>query len=1031
MNLRVKSFFFKNHLGYSMKKIVFFILVAFISAFSFTQSSSADITTEVIDESGNQVQANVTITNTGTNLTRSEATDSEGFAQFSAVPAGNYLISIVSNGYNRYSSEVSISAGDNSVLARIISSDLEDVVVTAFIEKSLNFESNETGIKVDVDDLYFRTPQSRSLENIMLLAPQATFNQEFGIPSVSGSTSAENGFYINGFNVVNQVSLLGYESVPFDFIDTVDVKAGGFQAEFGKVTGGLTYVTTRSGTNEFEAKLRVRYAPDALLWDQPNTYSADNDADEFDSYAYSVMFSGPIVEDRLFYSVIANPSASDQFFAGETSGRGYKYDSRNATYAAKIDAYFDDNNILELTYFNNSTRRNERTYAWTSSTNTLGDQVGDTPTVQPFGGETYIASFTSVINDVFSLNYLYGETGTDTTAILGETGCNIVRDYSGIGGGELGVNFNMGCWTDTLQSVTVTENYVNKLTFDVDVENHFIRFGYEQEVVKVRDATETVGNTTKGIYYYDAPQINDNFPSYYFTDTCATWPVPAGASVECDADPTTPIVVAIGYQTGGNFKGENSAFFIQDSIQVSDNWLLNVGLRWDTFTNFTGTADASPFIDSENNLNIRLGATWDVKGDNSEKMGLFLGNYRNQLALNTAVRLAGGEYYFLNYYEWGGEYTNDRYQYPIFNEADELTAVDDTPYDDRKQNAYYQDYGDTNVDVAELTSTNVKPSSTTEFIWSYDWNDIDGWAFGVSYTYREMDTVMEDLLTDQAVYRDWCPANGISAADCYSVMDGAHHYVIANPGEDVTYSTPDLSAFTGNARDTISLTAEQLGYIKPERTFHAVDFTFEKTWDRYFISGSATVMSLKGTYEGGVDSRSGQNDYGITEAYDHPESDFYNYGLLPNHRDFKANVFGGYDITDNISFGYSFRYESARYYSCQGALPTYYRTDGPTGGLPSTFYGNGFSYNFCHGNIVPRGQAFKGDELYSLDTSFNFKIDDSSFIQINMFNPFNLKGVDQYQNTGEVSAGEVWERYQQPLSYVSPRQIVLEYVKTF
>ena len=146
-----------------MKKIVFFILVAFISAFSFTQSSSADITTEVIDESGNQVQANVTITNTGTNLTRSEATDSEGFAQFSAVPAGNYLISIVANGYNRYSSEVSISAGDNSVLARIISSDLEDVVVTAFIEKSLNFESNETGIKVDVDDLYFRTPQSRSL----------------------------------------------------------------------------------------------------------------------------------------------------------------------------------------------------------------------------------------------------------------------------------------------------------------------------------------------------------------------------------------------------------------------------------------------------------------------------------------------------------------------------------------------------------------------------------------------------------------------------------------------------------------------------------------------------------------------------------------------------------------------------------------------------------------------------------------------------------------------------------------------------
>jgi outer membrane receptor protein involved in Fe transport len=37
--------------------------------------------------------------------------------------------------------------------------------------------------------------------------------------------------------------------MPFDFIDQVQVKTGGYEAEFGQATGGVVNVITKSGTN--------------------------------------------------------------------------------------------------------------------------------------------------------------------------------------------------------------------------------------------------------------------------------------------------------------------------------------------------------------------------------------------------------------------------------------------------------------------------------------------------------------------------------------------------------------------------------------------------------------------------------------------------------------------------------------------------------------------------------------------------------------------------------------------------------------
>ncbi len=69
--------------------------------------------------------------------------------------------------------------------------------------------------------------------------------------SVYGSTSAENMFLIDGVNTTNVIKGFQGKVINTEFIQEVEVKTGGYQAEYGRNTGGVVNVITKSGGNEF------------------------------------------------------------------------------------------------------------------------------------------------------------------------------------------------------------------------------------------------------------------------------------------------------------------------------------------------------------------------------------------------------------------------------------------------------------------------------------------------------------------------------------------------------------------------------------------------------------------------------------------------------------------------------------------------------------------------------------------------------------------------------------------------------------
>src|SRR2546430_4178260 len=133
--------------------------------------------------------------------------------------------------------------------------------------------STPTGANIDADALT-RLPVGRRVSDTLYVAPGVSTGGSVGSanPSISGGSGLENQYVIDGVNVTNQgYGALGSYSIvfgslgnatPFDFVKEVQVKTGGYEAEFGQSTGGVVNVVTKSGSNDVRGSL-FGYTPPA------------------------------------------------------------------------------------------------------------------------------------------------------------------------------------------------------------------------------------------------------------------------------------------------------------------------------------------------------------------------------------------------------------------------------------------------------------------------------------------------------------------------------------------------------------------------------------------------------------------------------------------------------------------------------------------------------------------------------------------------------------------------------------------------
>ena len=217
-------------------------------------------------------------------------------------------------------------------------------------------------------------PVGRRMTDALYLAPGVSSGGEVGRanPSIGGGSGLENQYVVDGINITNTgYGAIGSYSivfgslgsgVTFDFVKEIQVKTGGYEAEFGQSTGGVVNVITKSGANNVHGSLFGYFRPSGLEgeWagiDLPNLtqIAAQQTASSVNDIGFEV--GGPIVRDRLFFFGAYNPQwKTDTFMGlpasplraliGETP-RDRKID----TYSGKLSSQLGGNHRIDASFF--------------------------------------------------------------------------------------------------------------------------------------------------------------------------------------------------------------------------------------------------------------------------------------------------------------------------------------------------------------------------------------------------------------------------------------------------------------------------------------------------------------------------------------------------------------------------------------------------------------------------------------------------------------------------------------------------------
>ncbi len=571
--------------------------------------TSGSLSTTIIDQDGQPVtNAQVVVTSTQ-GYNRALETDANGKASISVLPLGDYSISVSKDGFESIeNSPVEVSLGGSGFSFRLYPSGTEEtIVVTGARAIMLDVSQAATGAVFNVQEVASRIPVPRTITGIQLLAPQTSLgdtafdtNTSPANVSIAGGSVAENIFYINGMNVTNFRTGVGGGTVPFEFYDQVQIKTGGYQAEYGRATGGAVIAVTRSGSNELHGGASVYWEPNGLRSNAPDTYAALNRNDERQNYEGNIWASGALIKDRLFFFGFFNPrfkSRSDQSTAvtslnpdgSRTTAQSqiYSYNDK-PFYGGKLDFVPVDGHRFELTYFkNDETERGTFTSFVTNTTagGTATSSTSQTPYITEYGGQNVIGKYTGQITDWLTVSALYG-----------------VVDYKRKSDGAKPYIVDQRSGTAVQTSghpdATVENASDKRKLFRVDVDlqfdaygEHNIRAGFDQERLYA-EANEFYSG---GFYYL-------------------MYPTPGAAGALGGLIPAgQPYVRERIRYANGSFKSKNTAFYIQDSWDITDRINLGLGLRSETFENFAGNGKS--FTKLSDQIAPRLSATFDVFGD--------------------------------------------------------------------------------------------------------------------------------------------------------------------------------------------------------------------------------------------------------------------------------------------------------------------------------------------------------------------------------------------------------------------------------
>ena len=957
--------------GMYVKKLSIVVLVAIIACSvagrAAAQDTTGTISGRIVDAQGLAIPG-VTVTATGSQGPKVAVTDSDGRFTVPFLTPGTYGVRAELQGFRPVDqSAVQLRLGQTVEipLTMQVGGLLEMIQVTA-TPPTVDTTSTTIGANLDSDTLS-RLPVGRRFSDALYLAPGVSSGGSVGVanPSVEGSSGLENQYVVDGVNITNGgYGALGSYSIvfgslgngtPYDFMQEVQVKTGGYEAEFGQATGGVINVVTKSGSNNVRGSAFAYARPSSLESSYNTVQSVDGTVNTVASRLSDAgaTVGGPVVHNRVFFFGAIDPQwqtntfSAPQGFPLEKLGNVDR-DRRLTNYAAKGTWQVNSAHRIDASFFGDPATG---ALGPQRSSSLLKDSASGYSSLD-YGGHNQTVHYDGVLSPHFLVD---ASSGRALNRILETPSVNdwLVTDFRvtprAISGG-LGF-YEAGNRSDNWQVQAKATNIV------AGYGQHQIRYGFDFEHLDFSQLQQYSGPT------FTAPNGQQT----------AT-----GATVDIIPDPVFGQIyhVSRASLTSARVTTQKyGAVFVEDEWKIGSSLTIRPGVRYEQ-ESLSGTLVQG--FELKNNWAPRIGVVWDPTRSGRSKVFANYGRYYARVPNDLAARALSSDSSLT------ADYFDASLTKPVPNGVVTTNAATGA-----STTTHFTLLGSGADDI----DPNAKLSYYNEWVVGAEYSLQHGLDVGVRYVHRDIGRMLEDVQSYPLV----AASLGLPGA-------ATANYLLTNPGPD----TPVIQDIPGA---TVSFEA-------PVHNFNAIEFTANKRLsNRWSLASSYRWSRLTGNFEGFFRNDNGQSDPGISSLYDYPTNDptyttigvpKFGYagdvrylgtagiGPLPLDRTHDIKLYGTYAFPFGLNVSLGLEVESGAPLTGFAAHPVY-----DSGGeIPLTPRGAGFETSNGFQTRTPWTKPVNAG------ASYNVKFGGRTLLLIaDVFNVFNTQTVLDYDSFSQLQFG--------------------------
>jgi len=218
--------------------------------------------------------------------------DMEGQYDFPGLIAGDYIVTVEFSGFKKYEKKLSVqieATVEHDILLQPIPV-TENVTIT---DNPVDADKAESTTPSVIKQAALRDAPliDQKFQDALPLLPGVLRGPD-GSLNIKGTRPSQSGILVSSLNVTDPVTGAPAIELPLEAVDTVQVHSNPYSSEFGKFTGAVTTIETRSGSND------LRYLFIGVL---PRPRWRDGTIYGIGAATPRIAVGGPIKKDKLFF----------------------------------------------------------------------------------------------------------------------------------------------------------------------------------------------------------------------------------------------------------------------------------------------------------------------------------------------------------------------------------------------------------------------------------------------------------------------------------------------------------------------------------------------------------------------------------------------------------------------------------------------------------------------------------------------------------------------------------------------------------